>query len=314
MMQFKQSAPGSIMLLGEYAVLHHGHALVCAIDKRVHVQLTPRTDETIEIISTLGKYQTTLGQLEIIAPFQFVLAAIKARQPQLQQGFTLTIESEFSDQMGLASSAAVTVATLAVIAMWLQVALSPLQLIEQARQVVQAVQGMGSGADVAACVLGGVVAYRREPLMAEKISESCPLNLIYSGSKIPTPVVVKQVETRFVDHPEIYQQLLQSIDVCAQQGIAALKNQNLSALGRAMTIQQGLMQALGVNTPLLQGIVEEMLSTPDVLGAKISGSGLGDCVVALGALRHHDMTRFAAQGIKQIPIAVVTEGVRCEKI
>ena len=166
---------------------------------------------------------------------------------------------------------------------------------------------------MAACVLGGVVAYRMRPLVAEKLNGLFPLNLIYSGRKTPTAVAVNQVENSFASYPTLYKKILNAIDTCAQQGIAAWKSGKREALGHIMTIQQGLMQALGVNTTILQGIVEELQSMPTVWGAKISGSGLGDSVIALGTLNEDYVSCFALQGAKRIPMMIATEGVRDEK-
>lgn len=312
MRQFKASVPGSTMLLGEYAVLHQGWALVCAVDQRITVQLTPRTDNQIEIISSLGSYQAHMDQLEMAPPFQFVIAALKKYQHQITQGCTLTIESEFSEKIGLSSSAAVTVATVSVIAKWLQITYTSIELIQQVHHIIQHVQGIGSGADVAACVLGGVVAYRQQPFVAEKINWTHPLNLIYSGSKTTTAIAINQVNTRFAQHPTLYQHILRAIDECAQQGISAIKTGNNEILGQVMTIQQSLMQALGVNTPVLQGIINELVLMPTILGAKISGSGLGDSVISLGRLSEDYVPCFAERGTKQIPMAIASEGVHCE--
>src|SRR5438045_3958935 len=75
-MLLRASAPGSLMLLGEYAVLHGQHALVCAIDKRMTVTLSPRDDKKILIESALGHYETTLSDLKLVSPFRFVLATL----------------------------------------------------------------------------------------------------------------------------------------------------------------------------------------------------------------------------------------------
>jgi mevalonate kinase len=148
-MLFKSSAPGSLMLLGEYAVLHRKQALVCAINKRITVTLAPRSDTQIEIISpTLGHLVTRISHLTVNPPFQFVLAVLKKYQKRLKTGCDITIESEFSDTVGLASSAAVTVALLSALTTWLKVSLSPQELIREARDIVQSVQRLGSGADV----------------------------------------------------------------------------------------------------------------------------------------------------------------------
>ncbi len=303
-MLIKASAPGSLMLLGEYAVLQGGQALVCAVEKRIYVSLKPRVDDQIKLISDLGELTIPLSQLEIIPPFQFVLATLKKYRKLIKQGCNITIQSEFSDKIGLASSAAVTVAVLAALTAWLELSYSPLQLIREARHIVQSVQGVGSGADVAACVLGGMVAYRKNPFIAERIECFHPLTLVYSGSKTPTVIAINQVNKYFSSKSILFKQLLRAITICAQQGIAAVKAENFTELGHLMTIQQGLMTALSVNTPHLQAIIEKLMIEPEILGAKISGSGLGDCVVGLGT----------AKDIEQIPIAIATQGVRCEKI
>ncbi len=78
-MSYKTSAPGSVMLLGEYAVLFGKPALVCALNKRIHVTLTPRQDTTINIHSELlGTYTTELNELQMVKPFQFVLGRLAA--------------------------------------------------------------------------------------------------------------------------------------------------------------------------------------------------------------------------------------------
>ncbi len=119
-MQFKASAPGSLMLLGEYAVLHGQQAWVCALHKRITVTLTPRNDDRIEIYSdNHGQYSTDTQHLTIEKPFEFVLAALKQHQAVLRRGCDIHIESTFSDTIGFGSSAAVTTATLAALFNWL---------------------------------------------------------------------------------------------------------------------------------------------------------------------------------------------------
>ena len=43
------------------------------------------------------------------------------------------------------------------------------------------------------------------------------------------------------------------------------------------------MDEVGVNTPELQEIVTALQNDPGICGAKISGSGLGDCAVGIGS-------------------------------
>lgn len=305
-MQLRASAPGSLMLLGEYGVLHGKHALVCAIDKRITITLSPRLDDRIEIQSALGNHITTLATLQVEKPFQFILGVVKHQLPKLKHGFDIHVESEFSDQIGFGSSAAVTVATLAAYVKFFNVRITPLELVRQARQIVRAVQGIGSGADVAASVYGGIIGYKGQGLWVEKYPDLFPLTAQYAGYKTPTTTAIKHVEQRFSNKQSLLRSILESIDECAIEGINAVRKANWSELGAVMNMQQGMMDSLGVNTPDLHQLVEGLRREPTILGAKISGAGLGDCVVGLG--------KVATNHVVYIPVAISLQGVACEKI
>jgi mevalonate kinase len=310
-MWVKASAPGSLMLLGEYAVLEGRKALVCAVDKRITVFLSPRSDTEISVASRLGKFSCELSQIVVQPPFQFVFSAIKRFQKYFKTGCDITIESDFSSTVGLASSAAVTVATIAVLTEWFNIKFDSMQLIREARAIVQQVQGLGSGADVAACVLGGVVAYQTKPFFAEHLAHTFPITVVYSGIKTPTADVVRHVRDYFSKQPRLFQQIIRAIGVCGEEGVECVRQNNWLELGRIMNIQQGLMEALGVGTPSLNEIVEKLRHRSNILGAKISGSGLGDCVIALGTI--NEPLAFDHPGIQILSTSMASRGVECEK-
>lgn len=308
---FKASAPGSLMLLGEYAVLYNKLALVCAINKRMTVSLKPRQDERIEVLSAdYGQWATSLKTLVITPPFQFVSACLYRYRKKLPTGCDIYITSEFSDQIGLGSSAAVTVATLAVLHAWIKdYPTNPLELIAEARSIIREVQTVGSGADVAASVLGGIVAYRATPLTAEKFSFPLPLTVIYSGSKTPTVIAIRRIREKFLATPTLFNSLCQAIHQCTKEGIHALVEKNQARLGAAMNTQQGLMQALGVSTPLLDDLLAQLHTNQAIKGAKISGAGWGDCVIGLGEVESLDLEKNLGQGIQQLKVAITEQGV-----
>ncbi|MFN7098736.1 MAG: galactokinase family protein, partial [Gammaproteobacteria bacterium] len=108
---FNASAPGSLMVMGEHAVLAGKLALCMAVEQRVHVSLQPRTDNIIHLSSNaFPDYQTTCDQIKIEKPYQFVLGVLSAYQTNLNSGCDIHIVADFSHTMGLGSSAAVTVA------------------------------------------------------------------------------------------------------------------------------------------------------------------------------------------------------------
>ena len=91
----RTSAPGKLMLLGEHAVLHGSHCLVCAIDRRITVTLTPRPDAVVTITAGFGRYEGRLPELPDDECFRFVLAALRRHSDILPSGCDLVIDSDF---------------------------------------------------------------------------------------------------------------------------------------------------------------------------------------------------------------------------
>jgi mevalonate kinase len=292
------------MIMGEHGVLRGKSALVAAVNRRLRVHLSPRRDRKVSIRSALGTYEADLDQLEVRAPFRFILAAVQQARPET--GFALTVESDFSERVGLGSSAAVTVATQAALMRWQAPAIDFGGLFNRSRDAVRAVQGLGSGADVAASVWGGLLAYRAEPFELRRFEMTLPLTVIYSGYKRPTPEVVAQVERARQQQPERFDRLFEAQDQATRQAVEALERADLSGLGVLMNVQQGIMEELGVSDAALSEIVQALRARPEIRGAKISGSGLGDCVIGLGS------TSMNGLAYEQIPVDVSTEGVRIE--
>ncbi|NCC53058.1 MAG: hypothetical protein EOM20_17855, partial [Spartobacteria bacterium] len=263
----KTSAPGNLMLLGEHGVLHGMQALVCAVDKRMYVSLSPREDDHIRIFSALGNYESRKNRLEPDERFSFVLAVLTRNQARMSRGCDLFIESDFSSTVGLGSSAAVTVALTAAVNQWLGIQLDQMGLFKQSYEVIRSVQGLGSGADVAASVFGGVVQYRMTPSAIRKLDVGFPVTLVYSGHKEPTVRVVKRVEELRQTMPRVFKHIFASMDACVTDAVNALEKDDLALFGNIMNANQGLMDAIGVNTPRLAEITYALRAAPGILGA-----------------------------------------------
>ena len=279
------------MLLGEHAVLHGRRALVCAIDRRMTVSLTPLDQPVLRIDSELGQYEAPLDDLADHPDFRFVIDAVK--QYPMEQGIELKIESEFSSDIGFGSSAAVTVATHAALMKYSGRANSPSEplhrndgslgefappldeIFQRSLATIHRVQGRSSGADVAASVFGGVVAYRAEPLEITPLKESFPLTAVYSGSKMKTADVIRYLEERCALNPEYFEKIFDRMDVSVGEVIS-----DFPSLGKKLIENQFLMEEMGLCNAALAEIIQffQTLEVP----AKISGSGLGDCAIGLG--------------------------------
>ena len=61
-------------------------------------------------------------------------------------------------------------------------------------------------------------------------------------------------------------------------------------------------------------MLEDVRRQSTIYGAKISGSGLGDCIIALGELPEKYECIVDAKILKRIPVSMSMRGVECEKI
>ncbi|MGA1530498.1 MAG: mevalonate kinase family protein [Kiritimatiellia bacterium] len=274
MTRIVSSAPGSLMLLGEHAVLR-GHAcLVAAINRRVSVTISTREDGMVNIASALGSFSTPRRETGDHPSFRFVLACLRYVPHAFSNGCDIEIQADMPATIGFGTSAAVTVAVLAALSGETDKA----RLMREARAIIQQVQGRGSGADVAASVYGGVVRYRMQNDAAELISrDPHPVAALYCGYKTPTPEVIARVNERWRDDPQGRDAIFSRMGELADQGID-------HSFGERLNEGQTLMMSLGVSTPELDQCVEILRASPGISGAKISGSGLGDCAIGWGEL------------------------------
>lgn len=302
---FSASAPGSIMLFGEHAVLRGKSALVAAVDKRITVTLQPRNDSEIHIHSNLGKYITSINHINVEKPFLFVLACFKRHRELMPTGFNLEITSTFSHTVGLGSSAAVVVATLACLMQWLLGLVERKELFYSARNLIQSVQGCGSGADVAASIFGHIIHYHMEPASFEIIQPLPKFSLVYCGYKMPTPEVIRIVSERVSSDKNYFDSVFERMHQCTLKAKEALKNENHSILGKLMLEHQKYQKELGTSDAMLESLIHLSLQEEGILGAKISGSGLGDCIVTLGEIHHLPAGEL-------IEITLSKQGVICE--
>ena len=309
-MLYSAKAPGSLMLLGEYAVLHGKTAIVAAIDKFILVSLIPRNDDTVYIHSSLGELIADRHQLQPTPPFEFVLTALASKE--LPTGCDVMIESDLPNSIGLGSSAAVTVALLAGISAWLKIPLIKKKLWQDAMSVIKSVQNQGSGADCAASIYGGVIAFRNHPLYILSLKNRPPIVVVYSGIKLTTGQAINIVNTRRQKQPILYRDIYEKMDELALNAINVINIGDWKTFGHLLNEGQKLMIALKVNNKILDTLINQLLEKPSIFGAKISGSGLGDCVIGAGILSSNVFPQNNNErnlGVKQIPLTLITEGV-----
>ena len=278
------SAPGTLMLMGEHAVLHGHHALCAAINQRITVHLLPDPAPRLRLQSALGEFETPLSNLQPAPPFTFVIDAVRqANLPRYtHNGLLLRIEADFAHDLGFGSSAAVTIATLTALQAAQGEPLDRAAIFAQALKVLHNVQGRGSGADLAAATYGGIVRYCAHPLEIEPLIRHLPLSAHYLGYKTPTTDVIRCLDQKWADRPTQREDLFRQIGQLTNAAARAIRSGDLPSLADAMNQHHTLQVALGCADPQTHRLHNALRQQPGILAAKISGSGLGDCLIALG--------------------------------
>lgn len=303
------SAPGSLMLLGEHAVLHGFPCLVAAINRRIRVIIEPRNDGSVSITSALGTLNGTRQQLPDDPAFKFAVGALRHIPNSLAKGFDAEIEADMPSTIGFGTSAAVTVAMIGALASAAGMPVKADQIMREARAVIRKVQGRGSGADAAASAFGGIVHYLATDRTARVISTGHhDITALYCGYKTPTAEVIRHVEHEWQDRAAELAVLFEEIGAGAE--MARQRIGDAAKFGPFLNEGQAWMEKLGVSTPELTECVSLLRSMPGITGAKISGSGMGDCAIGWGAV---SAAETLPGNYESYTLQTEPEGVRIEQ-
>lgn len=264
------SAQGKLMILGEHAVVYGYPCIVQAIDKKI----TARVEKSEHDSFIMAGADNRFAESALI---------IFRKTYGIAEPVAITTEAEFTDRMGFGSSAAATVATLKALALFFQIPMSEREFFDIGYKAVLAVQGTGSGFDVAAAVYGGVLYYAKKGEIIDRIAvEPLPLIIGYTGQKASTTNLVEKVYRAYNQHKKEVTGIFSLIGKLVEEGKMTLEKADWVRLGQIMTKNHELLTRLAVSTPQLDAMVRAAIAN-GAYGAKLSGAGGGDCMIALSS-------------------------------
>lgn len=283
------SAPGKLMLFGEHAVIYDRPCIVTAVDQRIRVaaEMTDAKFFKIEAPDVgVAEYREEIGSVassEVPRGVRFTATAIRNfyHLHGVRAGVTIRTKSDFSSEFGFGSSSAVTTAALKALSDLFEIGISNEELFALSYKTVQDVQGLGSGFDLAAAIWGGTVYFRSGgseiiPLGVRDL----PLTVGFTGIKADTPSLVRQVADLHTRYPGLTGRIFDTISGIVEEARDALKEIDVRRLGELMDMNQGLLDSLGVSSLELAKLVFAS-KRAGATGAKLSGAGGGDCMIAL---------------------------------
>jgi len=300
----KARAPGKLVLSGAYAVLEGAPAIVTAVDRYVLADDARGADlVTPEVREALGAER---------APW-FDASALR----------------EEGAKLGLGSSAAIVVASLAARALSERGLLSDAELAElvlaPALTAHARAQGGGSGVDVAAAAYGGTLVYHRakpdvEDAVPGLLRVALPPELVletwWAGAAASTADFVRRVHAFKAREPVSYTALIAAQSDAAERAARALLGAKagdfIGALGEQRRALAALGRAAGVD--VVTRAVEELAELSAAAAVLPAGAGGGDIVlhVGLGPSPAPFRERAVALGHRLLPVALGARGVHAE--
>lgn len=280
-MTITASAPGKLVLLGEYAVLEGAPAVTMAVDRRAVVRLTSRTGSRCEVFAPdvldrrvpfaiaadgLPDWSAAGSDAAALNLVDEVLRGLadEGLAPVAGGGFQLALDtSAFFDtakaerpKLGLGSSAALTVAlAMAFIALagkagdeadhghWLP------RLLALHRKFQG---GQGSGVDVATSLVGGLLAYQLhdggERPTARPLAWPAGLHqrFIWSGRSASTPKFLSILRRWRADHEGEYRMRMDALSDIASAAVGDLARGDAAGFLACAASYANDLRALGL--------------------------------------------------------------------
>lgn len=317
------SAPGKLMLFGEHAVVYDYPCIVTAVDQRMMVEVKLRKDKRLVIRTNqpgMSRYERQVDELGqgIIpkqAKFSEMLVSNFYSKFKVENGLEIRTDCQFSSKFGFGSSAAVTAALAMGLYELFSIKASKPELFDLCYKTVLDVQGVGSGFDVASAIWGGTIYYIKGGKKIEAINcGDYPLVVGYTGIKADTPTLIKQVAKLKKRNSEKVSKIFTEIKKITEKARTALEERDDKELGGLMSLNQLLLDELGVSSNRLDELISASCKN-GAWGAKLSGAGGGDCMIALAG---EEKKKKVENGIRMkqgevLKVKHCAEGVRLEK-
>lgn len=298
------SAPGSLKLFGEHAVVYNRLGLSAAFNKRAFCEIKKADDGvaiTLTDFAKSGKFNLndiisshkrikqmiekadTKGleneRKDVFSPYKAILGEFFS-----EFGFSpieISIHSNIPRNSGLGSSAAVFCSVAGELNNLFHTALSKNQVAELANLGDKVVHGNPSGLDASTCAFGGYISFRRsEGVKLLKIKTEVPMLVVNTGFYKDTGEMISRVAERYKKDRKGTDEIFDAMEETALNGIKALESSNLAKLGESMGVAQKCFARLGLSTTQIDSIIDMALKN-GALGAKITGAGGGGCVIIL---------------------------------
>ena len=285
------SAPAKIILFGEHFVVYNKPAILASVTKRIKVGVQLNNRKSINIKSDIGieasykesDFNSIIKERKesetILYPLYESARSVLSERNQIL-GLDIVVNSEFPSGVGLGSSAASCVATVAAVESLFHKP-DKQYVCDKAIKSERLIHNNSSGADCFISTFGGLRYYTKKTGF-NKIYCRKDLSLIIgnTGIKHSTGALVSSVKKFKDENSSLFNNLSCRAESICRDALTAIEKGDDRKLGRLMGENHILLQQIGVSHDKIDYLVNVCIEN-GALGAKLTGSGGGGIMLAL---------------------------------
>jgi len=280
----KGSGFGKVILFNEHFVVHGIPSIASAVDSTTDAEVRASDGEGFDIIDN-RKGSAGYSQAKMEHQKEAIRRMADAMSVDLaKKHLHITIGGALPTFSGIGASAANCVSITRAVSEELGLGLSDERVNDVAYEGEKAYAGNPSGVDNTAATFGGLLWFMRgaEGNEIKRIEVEKPVEIVMGNTGVVanTKEVVAGVAKRKEKNPDEYDKIFADAGELVKQGREALKKMDLKSVGSLMDLNHKLLQAIEVSGPELDFMVK-LARDSGALGAKLTGGGVGGCMVAL---------------------------------
>jgi D-glycero-alpha-D-manno-heptose-7-phosphate kinase len=313
-------AGGTIDIWPLYLFHHEAQTLNAAISLRAHVEISARTDRTVEIVSEDTGRRIALESAAELRDDAVLPLLGKLASAFGAQSLTMRTRGESPAGAGIAGSSALNVAVCGALAKWAGTAIDPEQLLTTALNVEAQAIGVPTGLqDYRPAMYGGIAALelnahgpRRVALDIDPRQLEQRIVLCYTGVPRNSGTNNWDIMKRHIDGDRHVFDCFERIRDTAAEMRQALGRADWDNTGRLLAQEWYNRKRLapGVTTPQIDDLIARA-NAAGANGAKVCGAGGGGCLFCLAPPPRIPAVReaLAAGGARLLDFRIETVGL-----
>ncbi len=289
-MRVTSKVPGKCILFGEHAVVYGFPSISMAIPLNSTCIVEENKLNSIELnFKTINKkYEgSNLVDIEQKIPSnysQFILGlnSLGNKFDIEIKDIRIELSSDIIPNAGLGSSASTSIALISAVSEFYGLNLKKADIFNFALEMEKITHGNPSGIDHTTCLYGNILFYQKgKPFHIVYPPDDFQVLITYTNQEHDTKEVISNVKRLKDEKSHLFDSIVDKIGFYTEIAELELVSGNYEEVGKLMNFNQDLLSQLNVSNETIDKINEIALKN-GAYGSKLTGAGLGGCVITLG--------------------------------